>query len=61
MRGMHGWQWLFLLEALPTIILGIATFFILPGFPSTSKGKKSSVYAKDNLIQLIGNSSLSFK
>ncbi|CDS05759.1 hypothetical protein LRAMOSA08287 [Lichtheimia ramosa] len=37
MRGMHGWQWLFLLEALPTIILGIATFFILPGFPSTSK------------------------
>lgn len=28
--GLQGWQWLFLLEALPTIILGFMTFFILP-------------------------------
>lgn len=49
-RGMHGWQWLFLLEALPTIILGIATFFILPGFPSTSKGTREQIHAKVDLM-----------
>ncbi|HDS1153043.1 TPA: MFS transporter [Pluralibacter gergoviae] len=28
--GMRGWQWLFLLEGLPSVLLGIATFWILP-------------------------------
>lgn len=32
-HGMHGWQWLFLLEGLPAVLLGIATFVWLPDSP----------------------------
>lgn len=29
-RGLAGWQWLFLIEAIPSLILGIITLFYLP-------------------------------
>jgi hypothetical protein len=29
-RGLSNWQWLFLLEALPSLVLGIVTAFVLP-------------------------------
>ncbi|RLM06954.1 MFS transporter permease [Gibbsiella quercinecans] len=29
-HGLHGWQWLFLLEGLPSVLLGIMTFWMLP-------------------------------
>ncbi len=31
--GLHGWQWLFLLEGLPSIILGITVLWYLPNGP----------------------------
>ncbi|MGI4857426.1 MAG: MFS transporter [Janthinobacterium lividum] len=30
LHGLQGWQWLFGLEALPSIVLGVAVFFFLP-------------------------------
>ena len=33
--GLHGWQWLFLLEAIPAIVMGIIIFRILPDSPAT--------------------------
>lgn len=36
-NNWHGWQWLFLLEAIPTVILGILTFWILPNSPNQAK------------------------
>jgi MFS transporter, ACS family, tartrate transporter len=35
--GFKGWQWMFLLEAIPTIVLGIAVLAILPDRPSDAK------------------------
>ncbi|CDS09767.1 hypothetical protein LRAMOSA02444 [Lichtheimia ramosa] len=35
-QGLHGWQWIFILEALPTLCLTIVTFFYLPDYPETS-------------------------
>ncbi|WP_042263667.1 MFS transporter [Paraburkholderia heleia] len=32
--GLHGWQWMFLLEGVPTIVFGIVLFFTLPNRPS---------------------------
>ncbi|CAB3745557.1 Putative tartrate transporter [Paraburkholderia sediminicola] len=47
--GLHGWQWLFFLEALPAIILGAAAYFYVSDKPSTadwlSVGEKSSLAA----------------
>ena len=32
--GLAGWQWMFLAEGLPCIVLGIATLFLLPNRPA---------------------------
>ena len=32
--GLQGWQWLFLLEGLPAIVLGVATMALMPDSPS---------------------------
>ena len=34
--GLHGWQWLFLIEGAPAIFLGIATWFILTDTPRSA-------------------------
>ncbi|KAI4597141.1 hypothetical protein KJ359_004652 [Pestalotiopsis sp. 9143b] len=34
--GLSGWQWLMLVEAIATIILGFAIWFLLPDFPETA-------------------------
>ena len=35
--GLHGWQWLFLLEGLPTIVVGLILWFKLPEKPSDAR------------------------
>ncbi|MEX1908824.1 MFS transporter [Janibacter sp. Y6] len=34
--GLHGWQWLFVLEGIPTVLLGVYIFFRLPNSPQTA-------------------------
>lgn len=35
--GLHGWQWMFLIEGIPTLILGIAVLFLLIDRPSLAR------------------------
>lgn len=35
--GLKGWQWMFLLEAIPTIVLGVIVFTVLPDRPADAK------------------------
>lgn len=35
--GMHGWQWMFLIEAIPAALIGIVLFFYLDNGPKTAK------------------------
>ncbi|GJN89408.1 hypothetical protein Rhopal_002388-T1 [Rhodotorula paludigena] len=37
MAGLHGWQWLFILEGIPAVLCGILVYFALPDFPETAK------------------------
>ncbi len=34
--GLHGWQWLFIIEAAPALVLGVVVLFILPDSPATA-------------------------
>jgi ACS family tartrate transporter-like MFS transporter len=35
--GLRGWQWLFLLEGIPSVLLGIGIFFLLPNRPDDAR------------------------
>lgn len=35
--GLHGWQWLYILEAIPTVLLGVATLFFLTDRPEEAR------------------------
>jgi ACS family tartrate transporter-like MFS transporter len=35
--GMEGWRWLFLLEAIPAIVMGLVLLFILPNGPADAR------------------------
>lgn len=35
--GLHGWQWMFLLEGLPSVFVGILLYFKLPERPSDAR------------------------
>jgi D-galactonate transporter len=37
LHGLHGWQWLFVLEGVPAIILGIIAFYFLCDQPADAK------------------------
>ena len=36
-HGMHGWQWMFLLEGLPCVVLGVFAYFFLVDKPSEAR------------------------
>jgi ACS family tartrate transporter-like MFS transporter len=38
--GMHGWQWMFVLEAIPAVILGFVVFFYMTDKPEKAKWLK---------------------
>jgi ACS family tartrate transporter-like MFS transporter len=35
--GLHGWQWMYLLEGVPTVLLGVAVLLWLPDSPAKAK------------------------
>ncbi len=37
LAGLEGWQWLFLLEGIPAILMGIIVIFVLPNRPLDAK------------------------
>ncbi|CAK9780471.1 MFS general substrate transporter [Cutaneotrichosporon oleaginosum] len=35
--GLHGWQWLFVIEGIATCVIAVAAVFILPDYPTTTR------------------------
>jgi MFS family permease len=54
--GQSGWRWIMILEGIPTFILGIATWFILPDSPETAYflNDKEKAYAAARLKRQTG-------
>jgi D-galactonate transporter len=53
MHGWSGWQWLFLLEAIPSIVLGVVTLFYLPNSirASTWLSEEEKVMLEENIAK----------
>ncbi|SAK93845.1 major facilitator transporter [Caballeronia hypogeia] len=47
--GLHGWQWLFVIEAVPALILGVVVFFYM-----TDKPEKAKWLQDDERAWLVG-------
>ena len=35
--GLHGWQWMFLIEAVPAVLLGVVVLFYMTDRPEKAK------------------------
>ena len=35
--GKHGWQWIFLIEGLITVLVAVASFWVVQDFPDAAK------------------------
>lgn len=59
---LHGWQWLFLLEAAPTVLLGVVSFFFLTDQPDQAhwlKAEERAWLVAEMTRELAGRSSRS--
>ncbi|GAA5850490.1 hypothetical protein JCM8547_001891 [Rhodosporidiobolus lusitaniae] len=54
--GHAGWRWMFLLEGLFTLLIGLASFFMLPPGPAQTKAKwRPQGYFTENEVKIIVN------
>ncbi|MGH8629929.1 MAG: MFS transporter, partial [Burkholderiales bacterium] len=50
-NGWRGWQWLFLLEGIPSVIIGVLVFALLPNGPKTARWLTDQ--EKDLVVHLV--------
>lgn len=50
-RGLHAWQWLFVIEGSATVFLSLCSIFLLPDFPATTRwlSERERAVARDRL------------
>jgi hypothetical protein len=54
--GYAGWRWMFLIEGLFTLIIGVASFWMMPSAPSKTKTKfRPNGYITDKEAKIIVN------
>jgi len=46
-RGLHGWQWLFILEGAGSVLAAAAAFFLLPDFPEAKTGSAKWLFSNE--------------
>ncbi|KAK6864821.1 transporter [Apiospora arundinis] len=55
--NLAAWRWLFILEGLATVVVGVAGYFIIPDYPGTTKwlSKEERIVAQGRLAADAGN------
>jgi MFS family permease len=57
--GHAGWRWMFLLEGLATLVIALASFFMMPPGPSQTKARwRKQGYFTDNEVKIVVNKSM---
>jgi MFS family permease len=51
--GLSGWQWIFIIEGIPSVLIGIATLWLLPSTPKRAKWLTQS--EREFLVQRLLN------
>lgn len=46
-RGLHGWQWLFILEGAGSVVAAMLAFVLLPDFPESKTGSARWLFSED--------------
>lgn len=52
-NGLRSWQWLFIVEGVPTVGLGIVVLFLLPGNPDQLAKRKHFLFRNPREQELI--------
>lgn len=52
-KGLSAWSWLFIIEGLPCVAVGIIIFFFLPSYPE--KAKWLTAQEKELLLASLGD------
>ena len=63
-NGLKGWQWLFILEGLPSVVVGIATFFYLDDRIDHAKwltAEEKSLLARNIVVENTGKQDLTIR
>ena len=63
-NGLKGWQWLFILEGLPSVVVGIATFFYLDDRIDHAKwltAEEKSLLARNIVVENTGKQDLTVR
>ncbi|KAF5624550.1 mfs general substrate transporter [Fusarium sp. NRRL 52700] len=62
MLGYEGWRWLFLIEGAFTLLIGVASFFLMPQSPARTKSRwNPKGYFTEHEQKIIFNSGLSIR
>lgn len=57
--GLSGWQWIFLIEGAPAVLLGIATWFVLADNPATASWL--SIAEKQQVLDALSSDEVALK
>ncbi|KAI9729072.1 MAG: hypothetical protein M1828_000157 [Chrysothrix sp. TS-e1954] len=62
-RGLHNWQWIFILEGLATAVVGIGFYFFFPDFPEEARWitEEERAYVRARLAADQGHSAIDRK
>lgn len=63
LQGYHGWRWIFIIEGVATVVIGVCAFFIVPDFPEDVRwlSEEEREFIRAKLARDVGRSAHRFQ